>query len=115
MEHDADARPSSAKGSPHREPPVLVLGVLVLGNAGDVGIQPQVLPPVVEGSERIIHGSRCTGIECIDEGLAFGGVQEVPIEDIETVLHFAVVGLQLVLRNQNRFVRMMQRAASAVV
>ncbi len=64
----------------------------MLRDAGEVSIYPQVLPPVVEGSERVVRNSWCTSVEGIDERLALGGVQEVAIEDIEAVLHFAVVG-----------------------
>lgn len=37
-EHDADTCACSAKGPPHGESPVHVLGVFVFGNARDVGI-----------------------------------------------------------------------------
>jgi len=82
----------SAEGSPHRESSVHVFGVLVLGHAGDIGIQSQVLPPVVKGGEGVVRCSRSIGVERINKCLAFGGVQEITIEDIEAVLHFAVVG-----------------------
>jgi hypothetical protein len=50
------------------------------------------LPPVVEGSERIVRNSWCTCVEGIDERLALVSIQEITIEDIKAVLYFAVVG-----------------------
>src|SRR5579864_1757055 len=64
----------------------------MFGKASDVGIQTDVLPPVIKGRYCFVRNSGAASVECIDERLALGCIEKVLIEDIKAVLHFAVVG-----------------------